>query len=152
MVNSTKTFIIVALCFLGLTTTAQKDSAKIIDWKFLSHVDYEDKYYPELEAWYLNPIFDEKIKALDGEQVIIKGYIIPLDVEGGLYALSAYPFSACFFCGGAGPESVMSLQFLKTPKKYETDDVVHFTGILKLNTEDIDNFNYILQKVEEIDS
>ncbi len=143
--------IVVFLCFSFSGFGQDEESVKIIDWKFLSHVDYEDKYYPELEAWYLDPKFDESILAIDGQQIIIKGYIIPLDAEGGVFALSAYPFSACFFCGGAGPESVMSLKFKSKPKKYSTDDVVMFTGILKLNTTDVDDFNYILQEVEEID-
>ena len=129
----------------------QGNTAKIIDWKFLSHVNFEDKYYPEFEAWYLYPKFDSKIEAVNGKRVIIKGYIIPMDAEGGLYALSAYPFSACFFCGGAGPESVMSLVFKDKPDRYKTDDVVTFTGILKLNSTNVDQFNYILEQTEEIE-
>jgi hypothetical protein len=139
------------ICSFSQGLHAQKKTAKLIDWKFLSHVDYEDKYYEEYEAWYLYPKFDEKIKALDNRQVIIKGYIIPLDVEGGVYALSAYPFSACFFCGGAGPESVMSLKFKGKPKKYKTDDVITFTGLLGLNSSNVDDFNYILYQTEEIE-
>lgn len=149
MAKKITTLLFLIYSFLGLAQ--EEDSAKIIDWKFLSHVNYEDKYYPELEAWYLYPEFDESILELDGERIIIKGYIIPLDVEGGVFALSAYPFSACFFCGGAGPESVMSLKFKSKPKKYSTDDVILFTGVLKLNTSDFEDFNYILQEVEEID-
>lgn len=136
---------------INLQGQDEEDVAKLIDWKFLSHVTFEDKYHPDLEAWFLEPKFDEKIIALDGKRIIIKGYIIPLDVEGGIYALSAYPFSACFFCGGAGPESVMSLKFKDKPDRYDTDDVVTFTGFLKLNTVDVEDFNYILQEVEEID-
>lgn len=131
--------------------SAQDNTAKLIDWKFLSHVNYEDKYYKEYEAWYLYPEFSDKIKAIDQKRIIIKGYIIPLDVDGGLYALSAYPFSACFFCGGAGPESVMTLKFKDKPSSYKTDEVVTFTGVLHLNTSDVDQFNYILHQTEEID-
>lgn len=149
MVKKTVFILCVLLSTLGFSQNEK--TAKIIDWKFLSHVDYEDKYYPEWEAWYLVPNFDESILAIEDERVIIKGYIIPLDAEGGVFALSAYPFSACFFCGGAGPESVMSLKFKSNPKKYSTDDVVMFTGILKLNSTDFEDFNYILQEVEEID-
>ncbi len=131
---------------------AQENEARLTDWKFLSKVTFEDRYYEELEAWYLYPKFGKKIKALNGKRVIIKGYIIPLDTEGGVFALSAYPFSSCFFCGGAGPESVMSLKFNKNPgKKYKTDDVVTFTGTLELNDSNVDEFNYILQNAKEID-
>ncbi|MGB0177397.1 MAG: DUF3299 domain-containing protein [Owenweeksia sp.] len=130
---------------------AQENTARIIDWKFLSKVTFKDQYYPDLEAWYVKPVFPESIQKVDGKRIIIKGYIIPLDVQGGVYALSAYPFSACFFCGGAGPESVMSLQFEEPPRKFSTDDVVTLSGFLKLNDSDVDDFSYILQKAEEID-
>ncbi|HBF19402.1 MAG: DUF3299 domain-containing protein [Owenweeksia sp.] len=130
---------------------AQENTARLIDWKFLAKVTFKDKYYPDLEAWYVKPVFPESIQKLDGKRVIIKGYIIPLDVEGGVYALSAYPFSACFFCGGAGPESVMSLKFKETPRRFKTDDVVTLSGFLKLNDSNVDEFSYILQKAEEID-
>ncbi len=144
--------ITVLLLMLGsLDLQAQDDTAKLIDWKFLARVKFEDKYYPDLEAWYVKPVFPENIQKVDGKRVIIKGYMIPLDVEGGVYALSAYPFSACFFCGGAGPESVMSLKFKERPRKFKTDDVVTLTGFLKLNDSDVDEFSYILREAKEID-
>lgn len=128
---------------------AQKSTE--IDWKFLSKVDFVDKYFAEYEAWYLFPEFSEAIKKLDGKKVKIKGYVIPLDVEDNLYALSAYPFSSCFFCGGAGPESVMSLQFKGKPRHFDTDDVATFEGTLHLNTTDLDTFNYVLQNAREVE-
>lgn len=134
---------LIALFCLGLS--AQKKEARIIDWKLLSKVKFEDRYFPKYEAWYLVPKFSPEVKALDGKEIIIKGYVIPFDVEGGLYALSAYPFSECFFCGGAGPESVMSLHFEEKPPRYETDAVMRFTGRLELNDTDTEDFNYILR-------
>lgn len=132
-------------------TTAQKNEASIIDWKFLSQVKFKDHYFKELEAWYLIPQFSDPVRKLDGKPVIIKGYIIPLDVGEGKYALSANPFSSCFFCGGSGPESVLTLQFAERPPRYKTDDVVRFTGTLILNDEDPDQFTYILKNAREVE-
>lgn len=146
----TRTLLFALALSLGFSVFAQSGNAKLIDWKFLSKVDFKDKYYPEYEAWYLYPVFPDEIKDLEGKQVIIKGYVIPLDVEGGLYALSAYPFSNCFFCGGAGPESVMSLKFKDTHPKFETDDVATFVGTLHLNTSNLDDFNYVLKEAREV--
>jgi hypothetical protein len=75
----------------------------------------------------------------------------PVDVAANLYVLSANPYSACFFCGGAGPESVVQLKMKKTNKKYETDDVMKFKGVLKLNADDINEMNYILDAAELIE-
>jgi len=135
--------LLISLCFYA-SAQAQK-TAQIIDWKVLAKVDFVDQYFPEYEAWYLIPKFQEEVKALDQKPVIIKGYLIPMDVEGGEYALSAYPFSACFFCGGAGPESVIKLELAEKTERYETDDIVTFSGTLELNDSDVDNFNYILK-------
>lgn len=137
-----------ALCG-SMHATAQK--AEVIDWKLLSNVAFKDRYFQSLEAWYLVPEFSPEVQSLDQKEVIIKGYIIPMDVDGGKYALSAYPFSACFFCGGAGPESVMTLDFAQTPRRYETDEVVRFTGTLRLNETDFDKFNYILKNARPLE-
>lgn len=151
MILLMRTLLFSFLIFGATISQAQSGNAKLIDWKFLSKVKFEDKYYQEYEAWYLFPVFSEQIKALDGKQVIIKGYVIPLDVEDGLYALSAYPFSNCFFCGGAGPESVMSLKFKEKQRKFETDDVATFVGTLHLNTSNLDDFNYVLRNATEVE-
>lgn len=143
-------FIIGMFILLANSSSIAQSSAKEIDWKFLSKVEFEDKYFEEYEAWYLFPNFSDAIKKMDGKRVRIKGYVIPLDVEDNLYALSAYPFSACFFCGGAGPESVMSLKFKGKPRHFDTDDVATFEGVLHLNTTDLDTFNYVLQQAEEV--
>lgn len=139
------------LLSLSLATLSAQNTARIIDWKLLSKVEFVDRYFEEFEAWYLVPKFSEQVKALDEQTIIIKGYMIPLDVDGGQYALSAYPFSACFFCGGAGPESVISLKFADKPRRYETDEVVRIKGKLVLNSEDFEEFNYILEDCEAIE-
>lgn len=136
----------IALAF----NTTQGQNALLIDWKKLSELSFEDKYFTELEAWYIQPVFPKEIKKLDGKRVLIKGYVIPIDIEANTYALSAYPFSACFFCGGAGPETVMTLNWKSEPDEYSTDDVIQVMGILKLNSESLDEFAYILNDVEEV--
>jgi len=50
-----------------------------------------------------------------------------------VYALSAFPFSSCFFCGAAGPESVMEILF-DSPQELLTDDVITVIGQIKLNS------------------
>lgn len=142
-------FFILSFLLAAQSTSNSQGKASLIDWKLLSEIDFEDKYSKELEGWYISPIFSEKVKKYDQKRVIIKGYVIPLDVEGGQYALSAYPFSSCFFCGGSGPESVMTLKFKEAPRRYKTDDVVTFTGTLELNDEDPDDFCYVLNQTEE---
>ena len=128
----------------------QESPTKII-WKNLEDVSFEEAFLKEYDDWFLIPKFGAEVKKLDGKTVIIKGYIIPMDLEGEFYALSAFSFSSCFFCGGAGPESVMTLKFDKKPKAFKTDDVVTFKGQFELNNTNPDDFSYILNHATEIE-
>ena len=70
---------------------------------------------------------------------------IPVDVDEDFYVLSRYPFANCFFCGGAGPESVIDLRFPgKSERAYQTDERLTFRGKLRLNADDVYQMNYIL--------
>ena len=116
-----------------------------IDWAFLAKVTWGENYFETYDetVWY--PDFSQEVLAANNTMVEIKGYVIPVDVESGYYVLSANPFASCFFCGNAGPESVMELQFADGMNDvFKTDEVVTFQGRLKLNWDDLEHCNYIL--------
>lgn len=136
-------FFIIGMTFIG------QNEPKEIGWKLLEDVSYEETFLKDYNDWFLVPKFGDSIKTYSETSVFIKGYIIPMDLDGKEFALSAYPFSSCFFCGGAGPESVMTLKFSKPTRKFKTDEVVTFSGILKLNNTNPDDFSYILRKAKE---
>jgi len=52
----------------------------------------------------------------------------------------------CFFCGGAGPETVMEV-FAKEPIKYSAEPVM-LKGKLELNDSDVNRLIYTLKDVE----
>ena len=85
----------------------------------------------------------------EGQDVFITGYMIPVDYDEDFYVLSRYPFANCFFCGGAGPESVIDLRFAAKSRKYETDERLTFRGKLALNANDVYQMNYILEGARE---
>lgn len=143
--------LIVILSFFVLSSFSVTNDPAKISWDNLKDVTFKKKWYAEESIYMLYPTFGSNLAKLDGKDVTIKGYVIPVDLESGLYVLSAFPYSMCFFCGGAGPESVMSLKFKKTGKRYKTDEVQTFKGKLKLNANDIYELNYILQDAEDID-
>lgn len=121
------------------------DSESItIEWKQLMNIKYKLKYYKELETEMYAPIFNKALKAIDGKEVTIKGYVIPIEIESEMMALSANSYSSCFFCGKASPASVMSLH-LKKYKFYKTDAFKKFRGTLHLNYDDPNEFYYILK-------
>ncbi|QRR03045.1 DUF3299 domain-containing protein [Dyadobacter sandarakinus] len=120
-----------------------------VTWETLRDVTFKKKWYAEESIYMLHPTFGPNVQKLKNQQVVITGYILPVDLEANLYVLSAFPFSACFFCGGAGPETVMTLNFKKKDtRKFKTDEKLTFSGTLKLNADDIYQMNYILDNAE----
>jgi hypothetical protein len=137
-----RVFVLLLTSFLLSESFAQH---KTIDWGLLAKVEWGEKYFEEYDetVWY--PNFGKEVLSLDGTLVEIEGFIIPVDVQSGYYVLSANPFASCFFCGNAGPESVMELQFADGVKSvFKTDEVATFRGRLKLNWDDLEHCNYIL--------
>ncbi len=145
--------------FDDLTSTVEFDSANYewkdgyiqCDWQMLSRVIFEDRYINDTFA--MVPIFHDEIKILAGKPIQIKGYIIPSSEaigaeDGKLHVLSAYPFTNCFFCGGAGPETVMDINTKKAHDNFKLDDVHSFRGVLELNDSNLNYLNYILRKAE----
>lgn len=123
-----KKLILLAVVLICNTSEAQIK----IKWSTFERLQFEEVFDEESAAWLIAPIWTEDLKELNGKKVKITGYIIALDVLGDEYALSAFPFASCFFCGASGPESVMELS-LDTKTKYLTDEVHTFVGTLRLN-------------------
>jgi hypothetical protein len=126
-------------------------SQNIITWELLKDVEFDEIWSEEFQAYYMIPKFSSSVKALDGKQVQIRGFIIPVDIVQDYYVLSANPYSSCFFCGQAGPESVMEIEMIKKYEGLRMDQVITFKGKLKLNVDDIYQLNYILEDAEIIE-
>ena len=142
---------IVFIILLGLVMQLQTYGQNIT-WKDLEDVSFEEQYVESYQDWFLVPTFGETVKKLEKTTISIKGYLVPIDLDGKVYALSAYPYSSCFFCGGAGPESVMTLLFDgDPPRKYKIDDVETFKGELHLNKHDPEEFIYVLKHVQQLE-
>ena len=136
------------LCLLGTSVLgfAQSDAAAV--WQELAKVSYEKKY-DELLGFKVDvPVFAADIRDMEGEVIEISGYIVP--VEGYKshkeFVFSAFPYNMCFFCGGAGPETVMEVT-ANDPVKYSTERIT-LRGKLKLNNENINQLMYILEDAE----
>jgi len=113
-------------------------------WKTLSKITYR-KEYDEIMGFKIDkPVFSGQVEALQGKEVTIKGYVIP--VEGYKshkeFIFSAFPYSMCFFCGGAGPETVMEVVAIDAVK-YSAEQIT-LKGKLQLNADDINRLMYQL--------
>jgi hypothetical protein len=131
--------------------TEKKADKKPNVWKTLSKITYK-KEYNEIMGFKVDvPVFSQEIKDLGGQVVELKGYIIP--VEGYKshkeFIFSAFPYNMCFFCGGAGPETVMEVEAID-PVKF-TSGAIKLRGILQLNADDINNLMFKIVDAQQIE-
>lgn len=125
-----RTFLIIVSLIAGSSLAAQDR----LHWSALETIKFTEVYNESMASWIQVPQWsDFQRDTWDGKVMKITGYAIVLDPVENIYALSAYPFSSCFFCGAAGPESVMELEFLN-PIDLVTDQVITVIGTLDLNT------------------
>lgn len=136
--------------FIIIIGAIGQDSKNPSMWKTLAKITYKKEYDDFLGFKIDKPVFSDDILAVEGKEVTIKGYIIP--VEGYKshkeFIFSAFPYNMCFFCGGAGPETVMEV-VASEAVKYTTDPIV-LTGKLILNADDINSLMYKLEDAKTV--
>lgn len=138
------------LFLLLLVSTASFAQTGDNAWKTLGKVTFK-KQYDEMLGFKVDvPVFSEDVRALDGQTITVRGYIIP--VEGFKnhkeFIFSAFPYNMCFFCGGAGPETVIEV-VADEAIKY-TAEPVTIRGKLRLNDTDINSLMYELTEVVRV--
>src|SRR5687768_12597897 len=121
------------LLVIGLTPQPSTDG-----WEIFAKVKFTEKFFKELNEYYLAPFLDSRIRFYEGKEMTLEGYYLPFDMnDEKAVVISKNPYSACFFCGGAGPESVAEVVFASKPSRFKADQIITVTGILKLNDKDI---------------
>lgn len=133
------------LLFIGVLfpCLAQTDS-----WSSLGMVQFKTEYNSDWGMETKIPTLSPIVKMLEGKELAVEGYIIPLTGEIAQYhfMLSKFPQNMCFFCGMAGPETAMQV-FSKDKKKIAfTRDKVKVKGILRINETDQTNPLYTLEE------
>lgn len=127
---------------------SQKQEPIPITWKMLSDVKFFEEYNKEYDFNVMVPKYGKSVKDLEGKIVEITGYAIPLEEIGmdqDILVLSANTYASCFFCGKAGPESIMDIKPKKKIKGIKVDKKLRFRGKLELNERDLTKLYYILK-------
>ena len=96
--------------FIFFISIANNASSQLkLTWK-----DVIDVYAKEVAFSEKNPAkaikgHGKSLKEIEGKTITITGYFLDLDPDGEWFMVSKNPFATCFFCGGAGPETVIEL-------------------------------------------
>ncbi len=91
------------------------------------------------------PMFSNHLKSWNGKKIKLKGYVIPVGEVGdeSKFMFSSLPFNVCYFCGAAGPETIVEVE--STEKVKFTSKSVWMEGILLLNEKNPDRHIFILE-------
>lgn len=116
-----------------------------ITWKLLNQLEYKEDNH-EAYGVVMMPVFSKNVLAYHKKKVVIKGYILPVDRKS--YALSKNVYASCFFCGKAGPETIIGLNFPEPPGRIKMDTYATVTGTLIVNGTNVEDWMYSLQDVE----
>ena len=138
---------ILFLSFLSYPLISQNTNT----WDLFSKSTFKDIYLEEYGAYASVLEDDPDITKLHGQEITITGYHIPV-MEQSLVILSKYPNANCFFCGGAGMESIMEVRLVKeASRRFLMDEVLTFKGTLHVNTTDYQLVSYILRNAELVE-
>lgn len=138
--------ILLFIIFASFSATAQEQ----LTWEDFADITFEPEYNEKFDVEFLMPQFGEKIKSYRGKEVSITGYFLDLSGSGEIFLVSQNPMASCFFCGAAGPETIVEVHFKAKPP-FKTDQIVSVSGTLDLNRNDVNHCNYILyQAVGEL--
>lgn len=140
------------ICFVSLLFATQSAEAQDTGnpWRTLGLMKFERQFDESDGVSQQKGRFVPIIKALEGKEITIKGYVIPLSGKKAQshFMFSAYPFSDCFFCGKAGPESVIEV-FTKDDKKIAFDDEsITIKGIFYFTSQDPNDVMFTLKEAE----
>lgn len=113
-------------------------------WLLFNEVNFKEKYFKSEDETFLVPVFTPLFRAKAGSEVSVSGYYMPLKLQGNRIILSKYPYSACFFCGGAGPQSVVEVVLVDAKPKLRADQIISVKGKLSLNDTDVNHLSFIL--------
>lgn len=123
------------------------------EWNILlNDVRMRYRYSIEYNTFLQVPRFGNTLKQMDGQEITLRGFFLPADVTGDAFVLSHVPMQMCFFCAGAGIESVVEIHSIVTHtirfRRLSTDDFIEVKGRLRLNQENLDHLIYILEDAE----
>ena len=121
-------------------------------WELFRKTTFQEKFNKTHGVYFYYPKFGPELIALQGKTVELEGFYIPLESSPSkTLILSKYPMAECFFCGGAGPESVAVVYLKNQPsKRPKLDQILKIKGILQLNATDVEEMTFIIQNAEII--
>ena len=138
-------YVVATFLFVWIWTPTQVEEVTLEGWELLSDVKVMRVYDDFMESEIEKPEFGEELKERNKTVIELEGFVIPLEQFSDVdyFVLSRFPYQSCFFCGNAGPETVVEIY---TTKKWSLQDQkVRVSGTLHLNAKDPLHLYFIMR-------
>jgi hypothetical protein len=138
--------LLIALCLVaGVSFVARGQNQNF--WQVLAEVGFQtrkDAGGSIIET----PVFSKNLKSYNGKKIKLKGFVIPINEVGDQdkFMLSSLPFNVCYFCGAAGPETVVEV--ISEESIRFNAKAIWIEGYLYLNDTDPDHHMYIIKSAQ----
>jgi hypothetical protein len=140
--------LLITLCLMvGACFTASSQNQNF--WQVLAEVGFQT--HKDADGSIVEtPVFSKNLRSFNGKKIKLKGFVIPVNEVGDQdkSMLSSLPFNVCYFCGAAGPETVVEV---------DSDEGIRFStkaiwveGYLYLNDTDPEHHMYVLRSAQLI--
>lgn len=108
-------------------------------WTILRNMNYD------MKNGYYTPLFSVSQEQLNDQKIALKGFMIPMQetTKQHFFLLSYFPYSMCFFCGNAEPQTVIEV-YSKSAINWQPEPVL-VEGILRLNKHNPEKLFYSLE-------
>jgi hypothetical protein len=139
---------LIGLLFV-VTFTAQ---AQTNAWGSLMLTTTTQEFDPTLGMEVDIPNIHPAAKQLAGSEIELEGFILPLEGKKAQshFMFSTFPINMCYFCGRAGPESVIEV-FMKNGTTVPfTDNKIWLKGVLRINEGNPQSNIYTLEHAEKL--
>lgn len=138
-------FLISGFICTNAKTDPESKTVERISWNDLTNVEWvrEDGYYKAK--------FTERQKELDGKEVIVEGFMFPLEYtrKHRSFLVSASPMGSCFFCGPGEAESMI---YVKSAEDVEhTNQTLKVKGVFSLVTDPSQGILYEMDNARTVD-
>lgn len=139
--------------FLALTISQAALAQPRNEWRLFANLEFDEYFNEDIGTYDLKPKFTEDLLSLEGQEVVLLGYIISSSKTDGFenIILSKFPFTSCYFCGNAGMETVAEIEFDAKKSNFRIDSAYGFKGKLAFNKDNPERLVVILKDAEEWD-
>lgn len=127
-------------------------NVQVSGWEIFLATRFQWMYVEAAGAEVQIPKFDKKIQSMEGEEITLTGFYLPVTTSNRKIVLSRFPYASCFFCGGSsGLESVVEVYFAEEQSLFKVDDLVTVKGTLLLNDGVDGRLVFIVHNAEVVD-